>query len=177
MSEAQLSMRSSEAAASAWLAQGGVDPSRKRIVLAQLLIGDGQHRHVSAEGLHQAARAGGENVSVATVYSALRTFAAAGLLREIRIDASRSYFDTRTDDHAHFYWTESGRFEDAPEGSVSVESLPTPPAGTRIDGVEVVIRLSSSPAAVSRRMKRNPRSRGSPRENSAPPSPCADRRR
>ncbi len=137
----------SEQYAREWLARGGVRATRQRITLARLLIGDGNHRHVSAESLHESAAKAGEAVSVATVYNALRRFAAVGLLREIRIDPDRSYFDTRTDDHAHFYWSETGVLEDAPDQSVRLGTLPPPPAGARIVGVDVVIRLQPQPTA------------------------------
>ena len=41
--------------AGAWLAGAGLRPTRQRLALAELLIGDGRNRHVTAEGLHEAA--------------------------------------------------------------------------------------------------------------------------
>ncbi len=58
---------------------------------------------MTAESLHAAASAAGEPVSLATVYNTLRAFCEAGLINEISVDGSRSYFDTRLDDHPHFY--------------------------------------------------------------------------
>ncbi|MYA88119.1 MAG: transcriptional repressor, partial [Boseongicola sp. SB0662_bin_57] len=86
---------------SEWLGKAGLRPTRQRIALARLLVGDGQHRHVTAESLHSAARNAGEAVSLATVYNTLRAFCDAGLLQEITVDGTKSYFDTRTDDHPH----------------------------------------------------------------------------
>ena len=80
-----------------WLGQVGLRPTRQRMALANLLVGDGQHRHVTAESLHLAAGEAGEAVSLATVYNTLRAFCEAGLLQEITVDGSKSYFDTRTD--------------------------------------------------------------------------------
>ncbi len=134
----------SDSAARDWLTRGGVRVTRQRLALADLLIGDGRNRHVTAESLREAAQAAGEPVSAATVYNALHLFANVGLLREIRVGPDRSYFDTRTDDHAHFFWESSGRIEDAPDRSVDIRQLPTPPRGTRIESVDVVIRVSES---------------------------------
>jgi len=89
---------------SEWLADAGVRPTRQRVALATLLVGDGQNRHVTAESLHAASQNAGEAVSLATVYNTLRAFCDAGLIKEITVDGSKSYFDTRTDDHPHFYW-------------------------------------------------------------------------
>ena len=120
-----------------WLAQGGLRPTRQRLALAALVMGDGQNRHVTAEGLYAAA----ENVSLATVYNTLRAFCAAGLLNEIVVDGARSYFDTRLDDHPHFYWEDSHALTDAPLQDLHIARLPDAPAGTVISRVDVVIRL------------------------------------
>ena len=124
-----------------WLATGGLRPTRQRMALATLLVGDGQNRHVSAERLFDAAREAGAKVSMATVYNTLRSFTEAGLMAEITVDGTRSYFDTDVSDHAHFYWESDGRLSDAPHGSVRFDRLPEPPEGAKIAKVDVVIRL------------------------------------
>lgn len=130
-----------EARAGRWLAAGGLRPTRQRIALAMLLIGDGQNRHVTAERLFDAARNAGAKVSMATVYNTLRSFTDAGLMNEITVDGTRSYFDTDISDHAHFYWESDGRLSDAPHGSVHFDRLPKPPEGAEIAKVDVIIRL------------------------------------
>ena len=124
-----------------WLAKGGMRPTRQRLALARLLVGDGQHRHVTAESLLEAVRTRGETVSLATIYNTLRAFSEAGLLREITINGARSYFDTRLDDHPHFFWEESGELMDAPSDQLRIASLPEPPGGAEVAKVDVVIRL------------------------------------
>ncbi|MEE9387425.1 MAG: Fur family transcriptional regulator [Paracoccaceae bacterium] len=124
-----------------WLAGGGLRPTRQRMALAKLLVGDGQDRHVSAESLFQAANSTGEAVSLATVYNTLRAFSDAGLLREINVNGAKSYFDTRTDDHPHFFWEDSEKLTDAPAEHLEISRLPKPPAGTEVAKVDVVIRL------------------------------------
>jgi len=133
--------RSGELRAGRWLAAGGLRPTRQRMSLAKLLVGDGQHRHVTAESLFDAACRSGAAVSLATVYNTLRSFTEAGLMTEITVDGTRSYFDTNVSDHAHFYWEDEGRLSDAPHGSVAFEHLPEPPKGAEISRVDVVIRL------------------------------------
>lgn len=125
----------------AWLASAGLRPTRQRIALAELLVGDGENRHVTAESLHAASRAAGEAVSLATVYNTLRAFCEAGLMNEVVVDGSKSYFDTRTDDHPHFYWEDSHSLTDAPAEELSIASLPKVPEGMTVSRVDVVIRL------------------------------------
>ncbi len=125
----------------AWLARGGLRPTRQRLALAGLLVGDGENRHVTAEGLYDAAAQSGEKVSLATVYNTLRAFCEAGLLNEVVVDGSRSYFDTRMDDHPHFYWEDSHLLTDAPADELQISGLPTTPEGMVVARVDVVIRL------------------------------------
>lgn len=127
--------------AAAWLAGGRLRPTRQRLALAELLVGDGLNRHVTAEGLHEAARASGVSVSLATVYNTLRAFCEVGLLSEVTVDGSRSYFDTRVDDHPHYFWEEEGRLTDAPKEAGRLAAAPVAPEGAEIARVDVVIRL------------------------------------
>ena len=68
-------------------------------------------------------------VSLATVYNTLHQFTAAGLLRQVVVDSGRSYFDTNTSDHHHFFFEDTGRLKDIPGDAVTVSTLPAPPAG------------------------------------------------
>ena len=97
-----------------WLATAGLRPTRQRLALASLLVGDGQHRHVTAESL---------------------------LLQEVTVDGSRSYFDTNTHDHPHFFWEDEARLTDAPSDQLVIAQLPDAPEGAEIASVDVVIRL------------------------------------
>lgn len=124
-----------------WLAKGDLRPTRQRVALAALLVGDGNDRHITAEALFAAARAAGDTVSMATVYNTLRAFCEAGLMHEITVDGSGSYFDTRLDDHPHFYWEDTAELTDAPIDELEISRLPEPPDGAKVSKVDVVIRL------------------------------------
>ena len=73
---------------SSWLTGAGLRPTRQRLALAELLVGDGRNRHVTAESLHEAARRHDAPVSLATVYNTLRAFCQAGLMHEVTVDVS-----------------------------------------------------------------------------------------
>ncbi len=124
-----------------WLSGVGLRPTRQRVTLARLLVGDGQHRHVTAESLFADVQTRGESVSLATVYNTLRAFCDAGLMQEVTVDGSKSYFDTNTHDHPHFYWEDENRLSDAPAGELEIARLPKAPDGAEITAVDVVIRL------------------------------------
>lgn len=116
-------------------------PTRQRLALAKLLFDHGD-RHFTAEQLHGEALAANIRVSLATVYNTLHQFTDAGLLREIIVDAGRSYFDTNTSNHHHFFYAKSGRLEDIPGDEVVVSRLPAPPAGA-VSRVDVIVRVEA----------------------------------
>ena len=122
------------------LRAAGLRPTRQREALARLLFTE-MDRHVTAEELHREALLAGSKVALATVYNTLHQFVTAGLLREIVIDAGRSYFDTNIVDHHHFYFETSGRLEDIPAPQVTISRIPDPPAGCKVKRVEVVVRV------------------------------------
>lgn len=124
-----------------WLAGAGLRPTRQRMTLASLLVGDGENRHVTAESLFDAAAKGDDKVSLATVYNTLRAFCDAGLMREITVDGAKSYFDTNMSDHPHFYWEDTSKLTDAPADQLEIRHLPDAPEGAEIASVDVVIRL------------------------------------
>ena len=118
----------------------GLRPTRQRVELAGHLF-RGPDRHVTAESLHEEAVRAGSSVSLATVYNTLHQFTAAGLLRQVIVDAARGYFDTNTGDHQHFFLEEDGMLIDIPGTSIAVSGVPTPPAGLAVDRVDVVVRV------------------------------------
>jgi Fur family transcriptional regulator, iron response regulator len=121
------------------LRSAGLRPTRQRASLAKLL-GSG-HRHLSAESLHQEAQKAGIPVSLATIYNTLHQFTQAGLLREVVVGSGRSYFDTNTGDHQHFYCEDDGTLIDIEGDAIEVAGVPSPPKGMAVDRVDVVVRV------------------------------------
>ncbi len=125
------------------LRTAGLRPTRQRVALGELLFHAGD-RHVCAEMLHEEAVAQNIPVSLATVYNTLNQFRDAGLLREIALVGTRVYFDTNMQDHQHFFVEGTGELTDIPSGPLALNSLPTPPEGMEIAGVDIVVRLKKS---------------------------------
>lgn len=125
------------------LKEAGLRPTRQRLALAKLLAEAGDC-HLSAEQLHSQAQSAGIRVSLATVYNTLHQFTEAGLLKEIVVDAGRSYFDTNVTDHHHFFFEDSNDLLDIDGTSVTIARLPEPPPGTSVRRVDVVIRVKAA---------------------------------
>ncbi len=116
----------------------GLRPTRQRVALGNLLFAKGD-RHLSAEELHEEALAAGVPVSLATVYNALHQFTEAGLLRILAVEGSKTYFDTNTSDHHHFFIEGENKIFDIAAGPVEIVNLPEPPEGMEIANVDIVV--------------------------------------
>lgn len=123
------------------LRAAGLRPTRQRLALAALLFGP-HDRHVTAEELHDEAVRASVPVSLATIYNTLHQFTAAGLLRELAVDGARTYFDTNTGNHHHFYCEEDGSLIDIEGSSIAVAGVPQPPEGAKLNRVDVIVRVS-----------------------------------
>ncbi len=122
------------------LKSAGLRPTRQRVALGTLLFRNGD-RHVTAEALHDEAVRERIPVSLATVYNTLHQFTEAGLLREVAIEGSKTYFDTNTSDHHHFYFEHNGVLMDIDCDGSPVVAMPVPPEGMEISRVDVLVRL------------------------------------
>lgn len=125
---------------SVMLREAGLRPTQQRLSLAKLLFLKG-NRHVSAEALHDEAIRARVPVSLATVYNTLHQFRQSGLLREVAVDGTKTYFDTNLSDHHHFYIDHEDKVMDIPGEHLVLQNLPEPPEGMEIARVDVVVRL------------------------------------
>lgn len=106
-----------------------------------MILFDAGDRHVSAESLHQEAQAARIGVSLATVYNTLNQFKAAGLLREVAFEGQRTFFDTNTSNHFHYFLEDSGSLVDIGANDIELRGLPPLPPSTEIDRVDIIVRL------------------------------------
>src|SRR5258707_930380 len=118
----------------------GLRPTRQRMALGWILFGKGD-RHVTAEMLYEEAVKAKVPVSLATVYNTLHQFTDVGLLRQVAVDGSKTYFDTNVSQHHHFFIEGENDLLDIPDADVVVGRTPIPPEGYEIARVDVVVRL------------------------------------
>ncbi len=115
-------------------------PTKQRMALGWLLFAKGD-RHLTAEGLYEEAIRAKIPVSLATVYNTLHQFTEAGLLREVAVDGSKTYFDTNVNEHHHFFVEGDNALVDIPGQAVTVKEIPQAPEGFEVARVDVVVRL------------------------------------
>jgi Fur family iron response transcriptional regulator len=128
----------SRAAAAERLRSHGITPTHQRIEIAHVLFE--RMEHLSADEIIGLVNARCAEVSKATVYNTLKLFREKKLVRELIVDPSKVFYDPNTSPHHHFYDAATGRLTDIPAESVRISALPPVPAGTEVEGVDVIIR-------------------------------------
>ncbi len=118
----------------------GLRPTRQRMALGWILFAKGD-RHVTAEMLFEEANKAKVPVSLATVYNTLHQFTDVGLLRQVAVDGSKTYFDTNVSQHHHFFVEGANDLLDIPHSEVVVGKTPSPPDGYEVARIDIVVRL------------------------------------
>jgi len=120
-----------------------INPTSQRIEILRLLLG--RCEHLSADQVFSLVNGAGEDrVSKATVYNTLGLFAAKGLVREVIADPARVFYDPNIAPHHHIYNVTDGTLIDVADDSIQYTGLPGIPDGTRLEGVDIIVRVSST---------------------------------
>ena len=122
------------------LRRSGLRPTRQRMALADLIFAKGD-RHLTVEELHEEAVTAGVPVSLATVYNTLNQLTDSGLLRQVSVDGTKTYFDTNVTTHHHYYFENNHELVDIPNQSLVLTKMPDVPEGFEISRIDMVVRL------------------------------------
>ncbi len=124
------------------LRTSGLRPTKQRILIAKNLFNRDKTFHFTVETLNsEINQKGDEKVSLATIYNTVEAFTNAGYLKEILTSKNKSFYDTNTKSHHHFYDEETRELTDIDYNQVKLSKVPNPPKGKKIKNLEVVIRL------------------------------------
>lgn len=121
------------------LAQFGIAVTSQRLEVAGVLLEKPQH--LAADQILAMLRLQGSRVSKATVYNTLHLFAEKGLVKALHVDPSRTFYDSTTHPHHHFYHVGRGQLSDIPEEQIRIMNLPPLPEGTELQNVEVLVKI------------------------------------
>ena len=108
------------------------------MALGWLLFGKGD-RHLTAEMLYEEATHAKVPVSLATVYNTLNQLTEAGLLRQVSVDGTKTYFDTNVTSHHHYYLEGSHELVDIPDPQLVLQKMPDVPEGFEISRIDMVV--------------------------------------
>ena len=119
----------------------GLRPTRARTRIGMMLLD--KPKHLSADQVHEKLKQKGYSISKATVYNTLNAFSECGIVSEVTIDPRRTYYDSRTTPHHHFFNIDTGQLVDIASDDMSVENIPRLPDNTQIQDLEIVVKISN----------------------------------
>ena len=120
-------------------------PKKQRLALCKILFDRKETFHFTIEKLKKIAeKEGKKKISLATLYNTVHAFKQKGYLKEISLKGNKTFFDTNTKNHYHFYDEDLSQLIDIKNENVSVSNLPNIPNGKKIKDIEIVIRLASN---------------------------------
>ena len=119
-------------------------PTKQRIEIAKFLFNREKTFHFTVEGLaNTLAKKTTTKFALATIYNTVHAFKKAGHLSEVDVRGKKTYFDTNTTNHHHFYDSETSELIDIDANDVIIQKIPKAPNGKKIKNVEVFINLKN----------------------------------
>ena len=126
------------------LRQSGLRPTRQRLKICDILFSTKKTFHFTVNDLTKIIEEKlNQKISLATVYNTVHAFKKKGYLKEISINSNKSYFDTNTTDHQHFFDEDTSELIDCGEDEIDPIKVKKNITGKKIKSVEVLIRVAS----------------------------------
>ena len=126
------------------LRSSGLRPTKQRIKISEVLFDREKTFHFTINELARIiSEKLNEKISLATVYNTVHAFKKKGYLKEISINSDKSYFDTNTSDHHHFFDEDTNELIDCDQDNVESINIKENFTGKKINSIQVLIRVAS----------------------------------
>ena len=126
------------------LRSSGLRPTKQRVEIAKFLFDRDKTLHFTVESLEKhLAKKTNFQFALATIYNTVHAFKKAGHLSEVDVRGKKTYFDTNTSNHHHFYDSETSELIDIDASEVVIQKIPKAPNGKKIKNIEVFINLKN----------------------------------
>ena len=126
------------------LRETGLRPTKQRVKICEVLFNRDKTFHFTINDLvKKISEELNEKISLATVYNTVHALQKKGYLKEISINSDKSYFDTNTTVHHHFYDEDTHELIDCDENEIENVNIKNNITGKKINSVEVLVRVAS----------------------------------
>ncbi len=126
------------------LRSSGLRPTKQRIKICEILFNTTKTFHFTINDLAKiVGERMNEKISLATIYNTVHAFKKKGYLKEISINSDKSYFDTNTTIHHHFFDEDTNELIDCNEKDIDPVKVKNNITGKKINSVEVLIKVAS----------------------------------
>jgi Fur family iron response transcriptional regulator len=122
----------------------GLRPTKQRVKICEVLFNREKTFHFTINDLvKMISQEMNEKISLATIYNTVHAFERKGYLKQISINSDKSYFDTNTSLHHHFYDEDTHELIDCDEKDIDSINIKKNVTGKKINSVEVLVKVAS----------------------------------
>ena len=126
------------------LRASGLRPTKQRLKICEVLFEREKTFHFTINDLAKTiSEKLNEKISLATVYNTIHAFKKKGYLKEISINSDKSYFDTNTSEHHHFFDEDINQLIDCSYNEIDPVNIKQNITGKKIKSVEVMIKVAT----------------------------------
>ena len=123
----------------------GLRPTKQRLLISKVLFDRKETFHFTIDNLKQKIEKNSKyKISLATVYNTVHAFKKNGYLKEISLQGNKTFFDTNSKSHHHFYDQDTGDLIDIKNEDISVSKIPVAPKGKKISEIEVTVSVANN---------------------------------
>ena len=127
------------------LRASGLRPTKQRLAICKILFSRKETFHFTIYQLKKIAEKNiKKKISLSTLYNTVHAFEKKGYLKEISLKGNKTFFDTNTKNHHHFYDEETEQLTDIKNENISINNLPKIPNGKKIEDIEITIKIASN---------------------------------
>ncbi len=127
------------------LRSSGLRPTKQRLMICKVLFDKKETFHFTIDNLKKKIEKNIKSkVSLATVYNTVHAFKKNGYLKEISLQGNKTFFDTNSNNHHHFYDQDTGNLIDIKNEDIYLSKFPSAPKGKKIKQVEVTISVANN---------------------------------
>ena len=127
------------------LRASGLRPTNQRLVICKVLFDRKETFHFTIEKLKKIIeKVSKRKISVATLYNTVNAFKKKEYLKEISLKGNKTFFDTNTKHHHHFYDEDMSQLVDIDDKNISINYLTKIPSGKKVKSVEVLVKIANN---------------------------------
>ena len=123
----------------------GLRPTKQRIAICKVLFDRKETFHFTIDQLKKITEKNmKKKISLATLYNTVHAFEQKGYLKEISLKGNKTFYDTNTKSHHHFYDEDTSQLKDIKNENISINNLPKIPSGKKIKDIEITIKVANN---------------------------------
>ena len=127
------------------LRSSGLRPTKQRLTICKVLFDRKDTFHFTIDSLKKKIEKNSKTkISLATVYNTVNAFKNNGYLKEISLQGNKTFFDTNSTCHHHFYDQSTGELMDIKNDEIYLSKIPSIPKGKKIKEIEVTVNIANN---------------------------------